>query len=500
MEEELMTIDKRNIGHFIVGEENGEGFIKVKRQDAYNFELPTIYLDDEYKICDRYDRRKKYEISIRSYSQLEVRERPIGIFLDGSYMKQIIIFLKGDRDRKIRGKKYTFDKNLVEPIMSALRIAGALVNEDEKEKETDGKTEITKKFHIKQNLNPSKKDIEEMISKVNINLCKQLIKDRMFEDGQSADTIEEKLTDDVVKSYLVRWAKAKYHWYILFGKKLRFEEQIEVEKNDNWYDGKLRDIYDQFPIYKYAIQYVNINEVKNNKMEYYPKEWENDKRITKGMKFTKFVALFGNNDLDMEVSKLYQDKGICKIVISIEPNDYLTASVNRSGWRSCHNFFDGEWRQAPLAYMLDGSSAVSYVYDKEVDYNYKWKFKTNSKKWRQMIYWDGTTSTTVFSRQYPYVSDYYANKIREMFETKFSEEFDAENKWKKFSDSERANVKVKKAGYVYNDVENGFNHTVIKNSFDADNTYLQTIDIGVKEYKKFITDEIVEDNDDDNVW
>ena len=52
--------------------------------------------------------------------------------------------------------------------------------------------------------------------------------------------------------------------------------------------------------------------------------------------------------------------------ISINPMDYLLVSSHTTGWRSCHNIINGEYRTGGISYMLDKVSLVGYAYDKKI--------------------------------------------------------------------------------------------------------------------------------------
>jgi hypothetical protein len=480
--------------------EVNEGEVIIKEQRRRNFSSDHIWLDENYNVCSSSD-CIKYDIVICSYDCTEFR------LLSTFPIYQIKLFLKGSSDFYVENAKITFPSNLTPAIISALRNFGGIVNDDQLEITEDPK------LKLKETDIPKASDIREMIAQVDIKTFKNIIKTRLsydlrwMDDEDDADyTIEdvnEQITNEVCRKYLKEWAKSKYHWYRLLGRKLKIEEEREIEKDSTYFRQKASDLMDEFPFYKYYINSISLDCLKENKLlkGRFPEEWAGDKRIKEGMKFTKLMALHNNNDLNMEISKMYQEKGTQKLVISIDPVDFLTTSINKSGWRSCHNFFDGEWRHATLAYMFDSSSAVAYVYDKEVEYMEKFRFTTNSKKWRQMIYWDGKNSATVFSRQYPYDSDTISDRIRAIFEENYCKLHEGlNNNWFKYSSCERANMIVEDDGYVYNDIENGFGHKAIINKQDKDINKTNEIHIGVSKYNNIITGKEHEDDSGHSIW
>ena len=95
-----------------------------------------------------------------------------------------------------------------------------------------------------------------------------------------------------------------------------------------------------------------------------------------------------------------------------------------------------------------------------------------------MIYISKENSSIIFSRQYPNESDNLAKVVREMFEDIVSDYFGVENKWKVYSNVEGANIETDNEELLYNDVNNGFGHKVVKNKFDIDLDKDITIHLG----------------------
>lgn len=328
-----------------------------------------------------------------------------------------------------------------------------------KEEKEENEPKIDYRFKDK----PTEEDIKNMIELVDLDVFTKIIKSRLLDEGY----IEVgKFNRAWARKYLVEWAKAKYRFYKIFGNKLTIEKEVETEKTEEEFEQDIKILKLKFPLYAPIIKAVNQKVIENNEINvnYISGCLSEDSRVKNGMKFTKFMSLYGNKELDIEVSKLYQDKGKSNLVISINPIDYLTVSINKSGWHSCHNFFEGCYRNAGLSYMLDHTSLVGYSYNTTVKYNKIQPFEWNSKKWRQMIYVSETTSAMVFSRQYPYSSSYLSKEARILLEETVSKFFSSGNKWKLYSCQKNAKIEVYKneGSPLYNDVENGYSHTVVK--------------------------------------
>lgn len=96
-----------------------------------------------------------------------------------------------------------------------------------------------------------------------------------------------------------------------------------------------------------------------------------------------------------------------KFVVSVHPYDYLTMSFGKS-WASCHTIdtqnrrgmdhaYHGQYCNGTLSYMLDDTSIITYVVNKDDD------IQTAGKLYRNMFHWNG--STLLQGRVYPQAND-----------------------------------------------------------------------------------------------
>lgn len=193
---------------------------------------------------------------------------------------------------------------------------------------------------------PSEDEITKMIAQVDLNTFTNIIKARMREDGADGEDLG-KINRNWAKEYLKQWAKAKYRLYKLLGNKLKVEKDLEIEPSVEEFRTMQKELMQKFPLYRPIIEHVYYEAFVKERIdtEFIWRDAFLDKRVTDGMSLTKFFALFGSEELNVELSKMYQNKGKAHLTISIDPNDYLTVSINSSGWRSCHNFINGEWRK-----------------------------------------------------------------------------------------------------------------------------------------------------------
>jgi hypothetical protein len=85
--------------------------------------------------------------------------------------------------------------------------------------------------------------------------------------------------------------------------------------------------------------------------------------------------------------------------------------------------------------------------------NFKWK--GNSKRWRQCIHVHLPTASAIFSREYPSKADVLSKGIRNFYEKHVAEFFNVEDAWKITSKVHRVLTVKTVDNYVYNDVSRG---------------------------------------------
>jgi hypothetical protein len=253
-------------------------------------------------------------------------------------------------------------------------------------------------------------------------------------------------SDNMVLSYLNLWAKSKYDYYLLFNQNLSIHKEVECEISVEDFAGLLETFKS-----KYLCYHELLNDFSN--AEYFDNQIQRSHRIGDYLscpinaKLTKIFSLIFNEkssdrlfktrdemligDLSLLMSQKYT-KG--SIYISIDPYDYLTSSVNQSGWKSCHSIIDGLFGTASLSYMLDKSSLVCFRPTNEGDVKYSFQdpyisFVGNSKRWRQMLYFDKHTCSMVFSRPYPSDHQQLTDHIRYFMEEHISNFLGQENMW-----------------------------------------------------------------------
>ena len=245
----------------------------------------------------------------------------------------------------------------------------------------------------------------------------------------------------MVKTWLRGWAESKWPYFILFGHALSIKNsysfKLDPDRDRQIVKGLISGFKRKFCKYAPIIDFFDVREIISNQIlvtheslnEYMPHK--------KGMKLTKFFSeYFEDEKFDIEFSKVIQAREMQSVIhISINPMDYITSSITKHGWKSCHSMIDGMCGGGCLSYMFDKGTLVAfmasdsmYLYD--LCGNNK-PFSWNSKLWRQLIYSNYLDNDFVFCREYPqnYNNNSVAEKVRNMLEECVSGFTETPNKW-----------------------------------------------------------------------
>jgi len=140
----------------------------------------------------------------------------------------------------------------------------------------------------------------------------------------------------------------------------------------------------------------------------------------RGMRLSKVLMKeFGLDaeDVRQKLSMLIQSNKVSgKLCISVHPLDYLSASENNHGWRSCHAL-DGEYRAGNISYMLDSGTIIAYLKSTSGDVElprFPNSVPWNDKKWRVYLHCDLENHVVYAGRQYPFHTERGLELIAEM--------------------------------------------------------------------------------------
>lgn len=289
-------------------------------------------------------------------------------------------------------------------------------------------------YSVAQKIAPSAADKEqiknEMLSKVDIKCFIGVI-------NASIARISGKnyLNSSMAMKWLEEWADKKWPLYLLFGRNLFVKQRKEIKMDEVMLKQSINSVYFDYPQYAITLNKFSMEEWENNVvlnarnevLKYFPAK--------PGTKLTRYCShLFKNPELDVALSKIIQNKNIDGYVyLSIDPNDFLTSSITKHGWRSCHNCVDGGRASGPLSYLFDNCTIVAYLTNDAIyRYNYGEKtFDWNSKYWRQLVTIGIEDNTMIFQREYPqnYVNGELTTEVRNMMESVVSKFTGSDNMW-----------------------------------------------------------------------
>lgn len=173
-------------------------------------------------------------------------------------------------------------------------------------------------------------------------------------------------------------------------------------------------VYQDFGEDMYCFFKDNYDAILDNKLK---NPWGD---FPAGMKLSKVLMReFGvqAEEVRQKLSMLIQSNKVTgRLVLSVHPLDFLSASENNHGWRSCHAL-DGEYRSGNLSYMLDNLTIMAYLKSDAPDTKLP-RFPSdvpwNDKKWRCYFFFDWDRNLCYAGRQYPFHTDRALELVAEM--------------------------------------------------------------------------------------
>lgn len=242
-------------------------------------------------------------------------------------------------------------------------------------------------------------------------------------------SLNRKVVDEMLETHI----RKKAHIFKLFGNKLKIEKEIETTVSRNEAHSILKNLLEnELPdsrkliFVKSFLARIDVKDFSSNILSREMKIF--DVVLPKGMKVSKALSkLCLEEDCHEVITKhsmaLQQMTTKGKMVISIDPCDYVTMSSNNSGWRSCHRLDGGEYRTGPLAYLRDSSSVICYLESSKpcTFRRYGKEFSHSNKVWRQIALVSPNLDFSIQERQYPNENAINANAVsgifKELFET-----------------------------------------------------------------------------------
>lgn len=256
------------------------------------------------------------------------------------------------------------------------------------------------------------------------------------------------ISDEVIKNYLLTWAKNKYKFYLMLNEKLRVDKQIFYKKQRENLKDDIKDLNQQFPVFAPWLDY--FQDCTSNKIDEREVNWQLKKMVRElfpkfllsGSTITHFFKkeLNAPDELITKIGRIFENDKVTGIhTISIDPVDMMLASENPYDWQSCYRletFNECSHADGCLAAVLDTSSLITYIWSREGEYclGEKYKFKSiRYKKMRQWIAINDKMTIIHFNDMYPQkgdMDDELLAQFRDIVETFVANYAKIENRWK----------------------------------------------------------------------
>lgn len=250
-----------------------------------------------------------------------------------------------------------------------------------------------------------------------------------FGTDYSDGGFDREVVDNLVNVHI----RNKKHIFELFGGKLKVEKEIETSIPETELKALRRQLINcdafkggKFLFVRTFLSDLEIEEFGQNVVACERKYF--NVTIPKGMKVSKALAKLclpeHTHLVQTEHSMiLQQTKTKGKLVLSIDPCDYVTMSSNASGWRSCHRLDGGEYRTGPLAYLRDTSTVICYLASsKQCEFTDEGEnYAFSNKSWRQIALVSPELEYSIQERQYPANNSINSSEVAELFKELFEE-------------------------------------------------------------------------------
>jgi hypothetical protein len=256
------------------------------------------------------------------------------------------------------------------------------------------------------------------------------------------------IRDDVIKRYLLQWAESKYRFYQMLGNKIKVDCPFTYNRLKSETKERLINLKQEFPAY---IPWIEVlRECSANKLTNREMSWELRKWICEGFPQFKyegssitrfFKSCLGAPDtLVNRLAQVFENSTVdATYTISIDPVDIMLASESPYDWSSCYKLDprdEGNHADGCLAALIDSSSLITYVWNKEGEYQLDashLKFKSiRYKKMRAWISISPDFNAFYMNHIYPGKGEYgedFEKKLRVIIEKNISDYVKLEDKW-----------------------------------------------------------------------
>lgn len=286
----------------------------------------------------------------------------------------------------------------------------------------------------------SKKDLLESAEKEYIPMLKEVnIPDFTKCIAQFSGLHINEVCDDVIKTYLLTWAKNKYRFYQMLGNEIKIDVPIQYDSQELNVEAKMNEIRKEYPAY--ALWLDDFKRFDKNKISMRHLSYSIERVIAElfphcnleGATITHFFKKYlqAPDELITALGRIWENQKIeGTYTISIDPVDMMFASENPYNWTSCYRLecdCCGSHADGCLAAVLDDSSLITYIWNHEGKFSLYDNYDFKNIRYFRMRQWisiapDGTAIH--FNKIYPgksYSSD-FEKQLREIVENLVNKE------------------------------------------------------------------------------
>lgn len=230
------------------------------------------------------------------------------------------------------------------------------------------------------------------------------------------------------------WESNKSHLFKLFGNKIKITQELGEQNicTPSMVDNIRKEFLDKHGnkfniLIRILIQNLSYEEILENRLQ--QDIYMLDVKLRKGWRITKCFSELESNKRELQIQQdiysifLQSLKIKGRLVLSIDPLDFITMSVSKSGWSSCHHP-NNCYGIGGLAYMNDGASVIAYVETDDPMINYvidtetqeKITIKMPNKIWRQIITINEDHSYALQLKQYPNNNKVFSQEVTKIME------------------------------------------------------------------------------------
>lgn len=205
--------------------------------------------------------------------------------------------------------------------------------------------------------------------------------------------------DDVIKEYLLTWAKNKYRFFRMLNNKLYLDTNIKYKEENCNVELEMRALMKEFPTY--ALWFNSFKHSETNKINTRDINWEIRSVIDdlfphytlQGTSITHFFknCLNAPDEIVTKIARIWENNEVEGIhTISIDPVDMMLASENPYNWQSCYRLaIDNDCSHADgcMAAVLDDSSLITYIWNREGEFSLYNTYNFKNIRYKRMREW-----------------------------------------------------------------------------------------------------------------